>query len=543
MHGTKIIAAVLLMVASTRGTTQEYQHGAAEKLGEVRFATSCNEAAQREFNRAVALLHSFQFSRAIEGFNAVLGEDPTCAIAYWGIALSDWSNPFAAGVKLTGQLQLGRDNAERGRSLGAKTERERAYLTAVSKLYGDFESTPQQTRLHAYRDAMEGVAAKYPNDHEAQIFYALALAAAADPAEKTYADQLKAGAILEKLFKQEPTHPGLAHYIIHAYDVPALAGRAVIAARRYAEIAPDAPHALHMPSHTFTRLGYWQESIDSNVAAAAAARREGQTAEELHASDYETYAYLQTGQDQAAERIVRSLPEIVSRFDPKAALAGAAGPHAGFFALAAIPARYALERQDWQQAEELTVRETAFPYTDAMTWFARGLGAARLGHRGEADEAATALKRIQERLVKAHEAYWARHVEIQAIEVTAWSALAAGEKTEALRQMKSAAELEDGTEKSAVTPGPLFPARELLGAMFLEMNEPAKALQQFEATLRKEPLRFHALYGAAQAAQLIGNRESAQGYFRDLLKVCAKADKPGRVELEAAREALAVSKG
>ena len=278
---------------------------------------------------------------------------------------------------------------------GAKTDRERAYLAAVGKLYGDFENTPQQVRLLAYRDAMGEVAAKYPEDHEAQIFYALALAVAADPGDKTYADQLKAGAILEKLFAQEPTHPGLAHYIIHAYDVPALAGRALVAAQRYAEIAPDAPHALHMPSHTFTRLGYWQESIDSNVAAAAAARRQGQTAEELHASDYETYAYLQTGQDEAAARIVKSLPEMASRFDPKALLIGAGPPAAGYFALAAIPARYALERQDWQQAERLAQSETPFPYADAMTWFARGLGAARLGHAAAANEAATALRQIQ----------------------------------------------------------------------------------------------------------------------------------------------------
>jgi len=542
MHGIRIITAALLAAASTGGMSQEHQHGNTEKLGEVHFATSCAAAAPREFNRAVALLHSFQFSRAIAAFTAVLSDDPTCAIAYWGIALSDWGNPFAPGIKSTDQLQLGRDNAERGKSLGAKTQREQAYVAAVAKLYGDFADTPQPARLRAYRDAMEKVAAKYPNDHEAEIFYALALAAAADPADKTYADQLKAGAILEKLFKQEPTHPGLAHYIIHAYDVPPLADRALIAARRYAQIAPDAPHALHMPSHIFTRLGYWQESIDSNVAAVAAARRQGQTAEELHASDYETYAYLQTGQDRAAERIVKSLPEIASRFDPKAVLVGAGPPAAGFFALAAIPARYALERQDWQEAEDLRVRETAFPYADAMTWFARGLGAARLGHRAEADEAATALKRIQERLLTEHEPYWARQVEIQAIEVSAWSALAVGEKTEALRQMNGAAELEDGTEKSAVTPGPLSPARELLGAMFLEMNEPAKALEQFEATLQKEPRRFHALYGAAHAAQLIGNRQVAQEYFRELLKVCAKADKPGRVELEEAREALAASK-
>jgi hypothetical protein len=389
---------------------------------------------------------------------------------------------------------------------------------------------------------MGDVAAKYPEDHEAQIFYALALAAAEDPADKTYADRLKAGTILEKLFEEEPTHPGLAHYIIHAYDVPALAGRALIAARRYAEIAPDAPHALHMPSHTFTRLGYWQESIDSNVAAAAAARHQGQTAEELHASDYETYAYLQTGQDEAAAGIVSSLPEIASRFDPKTVLIGAGPPAAGYFALAAIPARYALERQDWQQAEGLALRETAFPYTDAMTWFARGLGAARLGHAAAANEAATALTRIQERLLKANELYWARQVEIQALAVTAWSALAAGKKEEALRQMESAAALEDGTEKSAVTPGPLFPARELLGEMLLEINEPTKALEQFEATLKKEPRRFRSLYGAAHAAQRIGSPNTSQRYFRELLRVCANADKPGRPELKEAREALAKQK-
>jgi hypothetical protein len=522
--------------------TQEHQHGNGEKLGAVHFATSCNEAAQREFNRAVALLHSFQFSRAIEGFNAVLGEDPTCAIAYWGIALSDWSNPFAPGTKDNGQSQLGRESAERGKSLGATTERERAYLAAVSKLYSNFESTPQRVRLLAYRDAMGNLAMKYPEDHEAQIFYALALSASADPADKIYAGRLKAGAILEKLFDEEPTHPGLAHYIIHTYDVPALARQALVAARRYAEIAPDAPHALHMPSHTFTRMGYWQESIDSNVAAAAAARREAQTAEELHASDYEMYAYLQTGQDEAAGRIVNSLPEIASRFDPNAVLSGAGGPSVGYFALAAIPARYALERQDWQQAAQLALRETPFPYTDAMTWFARGLGAARLGQVAAANESATALHQIRERLLKANEHYWSQQVEIQQLAVSAWAALAAGKKKNALRQMNSAAAMEDGTEKSAVTPGPLAPARELLGEMLLELNEPTHALEQFAATLKTEPRRFRALYGAAHAAQLIGSRDTSQRYFRELLKVCADADKPGRAELKEARDALAKQK-
>ncbi len=538
MVRARVIAGFVATLLAANGVAQEHQHGNDEKLGIVHFATSCNQAAQKEFDRAVALLHSFQFSKAIQGFNAALKSDPTCGIAYWGIALSQWSNPFAAGMKDRGQLQAGRESAERGKAAGAKTERERAYIGAVDKLYSDFEATPQQARLIAYRDAMEAVAAKYPEDHEAQIFYALSLAASEDPADKSYAARLKAGAILDRLFEEEPSHPGLAHYIIHTYDVPALAPRALSAARRYSEIAPDAPHALHMPSHTFTRTGYWQDSIDSNVAAAAAAKREGQTAEELHASDYQIYAYLQTGQDEAASRLLTSLPEMASRFDPKAVIGGAGGPSAGYFALAAIPARYALERQDWKQAAQLAPRETPFPYTEAMTWFARGLGASRLGQVQRTRESATALRQIRERLLAAAENYWARQVEIQELEVEAWAALAEDKKDEALRQMKRAAELEDGTEKSAVTPGPLAPARELMGEMLLEMNEPAQALEQFAATLIKEPERFRALYGAARAAQLSGNRSASQGYFRQLLKVCEHADKPGRPEILQAKTAI-----
>jgi hypothetical protein len=538
MVRVKPVVAMLLTLMASSSRAQEYRHGNGEKLGTVHFATSCDETAQKEFNRAVALLHSFQFSRAIEGFNAVRRKDPTCGIAYWGIALSDWSNPFAPGAKDKGQLQAGHESSERGKAVGAKTERERAYLAAVSELYSDYENTPQPTRFTAYRDAMEKVAAKYPEDHEAQIFYALAVAASEDPTEKTYIGRLKAGAILEKLFEEEPNHPGLAHYIIHAYDVPALAGRGLAAARRYSEIAPEAPHALHMPSHTFTRTGYWQESIDSNIAAAAAARRDGQTAEELHASDYEIYAYLQTGQVEAARRIVNSLPEIASRFDPKAVISGAGGPSVGYFALAAIPARNALELQDWRQAVQLTLRETPFPYTDAITWFARGLGAARLGQAAAANESAAALQQIRERLLKANENYWARQVEIQEVAVRAWAELAAGKKQDALRQMRLAAELEDGTEKSAVTPGPLAPARELLGEMLLEVKEPARALEQFEATLKMEPGRFRALYGAARAAQLSGNKDAVQRYFRELLNVCSHADKPGRSELTEAQQAI-----
>lgn len=527
---------VLALAASC--LAQDHQHRSGEKLGTVHFATSCNDVAQKEFDHAMALLHSFEFSRAIEEFNAVLGDDATCGIAYWGIALSDWSNPFAPGIKDKSQLQAGREAAGRGTAARAKTERERAYLAAVGKLYTDYESTPQRTRLIAYRDAMSEVVAKFPEDHEAQILYALAIAASEDPADKTYAGRLKAGAILETLFESEPTHPGLAHYIIHTYDVPPLARQALVAARRYSEIAPDAPHALHMPSHTFTRMGYWQESIDSNIAAAAAARRQGQTAEELHSSDYEIYAYLQTGQDVAARRILDSLPEMASRFDPQAVFSGAASPSVGYFALAAIPARYALERREWKQAAQLTPLATPFPHTEAMTWFARGMGAGHLKQTQVARDSVSALKDIRERLLKAGESYWAQQVEIQEFEVGAWAALADGKKQEALEQMKSAAQLEDGTEKSAVTPGPLAPARELLGEMFLEMKQPAQALEQFEATLTKEPGRFRALYGAGRAAQLSGKREASQKYFAELLKVCERMDKPGRPEIMEAQKAI-----
>ena len=532
----KLSIAVLSTLLASGSVAQGHPFGNGEKLGAVHFATSCSEAAQKDFNRAVALLHSFQFTGAIAGFHSALEEDATCGIAYWGIALSYWSNPFATGLKDRTQLLSGRQNADRGKALSAKTEREQAYIAAVGKLYADFENTPQRLRLLGYRDAMRDLAGKYPEDHEAQIFYALSLAASEDLSDKTYASRLEAGAILEKLFEAEPNHPGLAHYIIHTYDVPVLADRALVAARRYSVIAPDAPHALHMPSHTFTRTGFWQESINANIAATAAARREGQTAEELHGSDYEVYAFLQTGEDEAARRIVDSLPEIASRFDPKAILSGGGGPSVGYFALAAIPARYALERQDWKRASQLPVRETPYPYTDALTWFARGLGAARLGQVRTAIESAEALHQIHDRLVTASENYWARQVEIQGVSISAWAALAQGKKEDALRLMKSAADLEDATEKSAITPGPLAPARELLGEMWLQINQPENALEQFELTLKKEPGRFRALYGAARAAQFSGNGDASQKYYRELLRVCTNADKPERSEIAEIRQ-------
>jgi hypothetical protein len=347
---------------------------------------------------------------------------------------------------------------------------------------------------------------------------------------------LKAGAILEGLLVRQPDHPGLAHYIIHSYDIPPLADRALEAARRYAKIAPSAPHALHMPSHTFTRLGYWQESIDTNTASGESARRDGSVAEELHAMDYRTYAYLQTAQDRGARRMLDALPEVAARFDPEAVGSAAPGS-AGVFALAAIPARYALERGAWAEAARLEPHPSKFPYTEALTHFARAIGAARTGNTATARSSIEALQKIKQQLTQATERYWAEQAEIQLRSASAWLAFAERRQADALAEMRAAATLEDGTEKSAVTPGPLAPARELLGEMLLELRQPAQALAEFRATLKKEPNRFRSVYGAARAASLAGDRTAARRYDDQLLRICKQADTPYRAELADARGA------
>jgi hypothetical protein len=535
----------LAALAAVAGA-QEHEHAAPpladERLGTVHFTTSCRPQTRQPFDRAVALLHSFEFGRAIEAFEATAKTDPACAMTHWGVALAAWGNPFAAGQKAAAQLQRGRDEVAAAAGCATATGRERSYIAAVAELYREVERRDQTTRLVSYRDSMRALAAAYPDDMEASIFYALALAQAAPPTDKTYADLLAAGQVLERLFATYPEHPGLAHYIIHSYDVPPLAARALPAARRYARIAPSAPHALHMPSHTFTRLGYWQESIDANIASAAAAQRDGATAAELHATDYQVYAYLQSGQDAAAKRLVDSLPAIAARFD-EGAIGSAAPPVAGVFALAATPARWALERGDWAGAARLVPRAGRFPHTEAMTCFARALGAARSGDVAVARSAIGALQPLHERLVQAGESYWAVQVEIQSRAATAWLALAEGRRADALAAMRSAAELEDATEKNAITPGPLAPARELLGEMQLEIHEPVQALAEFEATLRREPGRFRALAGAARAAADAGDRATAAKYYRQLLDSCARGDSPGRPELEEARRVASAPSG
>jgi hypothetical protein len=525
-------AVVASLVPGTVLARQEHQHGGAEKLGTVKFATSCAPGAAPAFNRAMALLHSFEFMPAIEGFTAVSTTDPGCAIAYWGVAVSRWGNPFSAGLKTPAQLEAGRAAIDKAKAIGAKTERERAYIAAAERLYVDFEKVDQATRLRAYREAMAGVAAQYPDDPEASAFYAVALIAANDPTDRTYANLLKAGTILERLAPAQPDHPGFVHYIIHAYDVPPLAPKAVEAARLYSKIAPSAPHALHMPSHTFTRLGYWQDSIDTNIASASAAKREKAPAEELHAMDYQTYAYLQLAQDRAALGLVGALPEIQARFDPDK-MGSAAPGSAGVFALAAIPARYALERQAWGEAAALKVSPSKFAHADAMTWFARGLGAARSGNPAAAREAIDALQKLEVALAKAGETYWTEQVAIQRLGVTAWTALAEGRTEEALTVMREAAGREDRTEKAAVTPGPLAPARELLGYMLIAVKRPTDALAAFDITLAKEPNRYRALAGAVEAARQTGDPNAVKKYLEPMVALTAKADVPGRPEIAA----------
>lgn len=534
MTGSILLAAALTW--SVAG--QQHDHAGGGKLGTVHFPTSCTAPAQATFDRAVALLHSFDFGRAVDDFNAAIAADPGCAMAHWGIALSRWGNPFAAGIRPAAQVQQGRDAIARATAAGAKTERERGYVDAGSRLFADTDGRTQPARVAAYRDAMAALSARYPDDAEAAIFYALALAFAAGPEDKTFADQLKAGAILERLFAAQPDHPGLAHYIIHAYDVPPLAGRGLEAARRYARIAPAAPHALHMPSHTFTRVGYWQESIDANVAAANSARAVGATSEELHARDYQAYAYLQMGRDREAAQVVAALPEVASRFDPQK-VTGAAPPAAGFFALAAIPARYALERGAWTEASKLELYRGPLAWADAMTWFARAIGAARTADAATARGAVDALQRLQERLAAEGERYWAEQVEIQRRGASAWTAMAEGRTEAAIAEMRSAAEREDATEKNAITPGPLAPARELLGDLLVSLKQPAEALKEYERALVKEPNRFRTLFGAGHSAAQSGDRAKARQYFEQLVKVCAQADKPERPELVEARRFLA----
>ena len=529
-----ILTVIVAAPSAARQQPAQHEHATPERLGRVHFATSCAADVGPAFDRAVALLHSFSFSTARQAFEGVAAKDPGCAMALWGAAMTWWGNPFA-GLRSPKMLAEGQAVVQRALKTGNPTPRERDYINAVAELYKDYETVPQRNRTLAYERAMEQLHQRYPDDREAAAFYALSVNQTALLSDKTYSQQLKAAAILERLAATQPDHPGLAHYIIHAYDHPPLAPRAIDAARRYAKIAPSAPHALHMPSHTFTRVGAWQESIDANIASAEAAVRGGTFGEALHAMDYEAYAFLQTGRDAAAQRLIDESAKVVAKLDVNA-MGGAAPGVAGLYAAATIPARYAMERGAWGEAAALQPPQaTAYPYVDAVTRFARAVGAARSGKLDAARADAAELEALAAKLEAMKDGDWTEKVRIQHQVALAWIGFAGQNRDEAVAVLRKAADAEDATDKSAISPGPLAPARELLGEMLLELNRPAEALKEFEATLKKEPNRFRATYYAAQSAAKAGNAAAAQAHYRHLLEICKAGDAPGRPELEEAR--------
>jgi hypothetical protein len=528
--GVCVAFAALAAGPAAQQPQQHGEHAAPEKLGQVHFATSC-KGVQPAFDRAVALLHSFSFSAANKAFQDVAAKDPACAIAYWGQAMSQWTNPFG-GIKPPTVIANGKPVIEKGLTVGSPTPRERAYLAAVAELYKNADTVDHRTRITNYERAMEGLAKANPDDMEAQIFYALAANQTALPTDKTYAQQKKAIAILQPLYKKHPDHPGLAHYLIHANDAPALAPAGLDAAQRYASIAPSAPHALHMPSHTFTRVGYWKESVDTNIRSADAAMRDGTFAEALHAMDYEIYAYLQMGMDQKALAVRDEAPKVFARLDVNA-LGGAASGAGGLYATAAIPARYAMERSDWNAAAALATRTTSSPQADAVTHYARAIGAARAGKPDAASADLAQLETLRAKLADMKDASWAEQVRIQREVASAWVTYA--KHMDAFDQLRKAADAEDATDKAAVSPGPLAPAREQLAEMLLEHKQPAAALTEFEAVMKKEPRRFRATYGAAKAASLAGDKVKARTYFAELLAIAKTAEAPARPEITEAR--------
>ena len=531
-------AVVLMLISLASGGVQgapamQHPHETGQppqRLGDVEFRTSCSPALQADFNRAVALLHSFWFNASAAAFTGIAEKDPSCGMAWWGVAMSRWGNPFAP-ARPVAALEQGREAIAKARAAGAKTERERQYIEAAAALFTDFDKVDARTRTINYERAMERLYSANRDDLETATFYALAVNQTAVPTDKTYAQQLKAAAILEPIFQQHPDHPGAAHYLIHAYDHPPLAERALPAARRYAKVAPDAPHALHMPSHTFTRVGHWEDSIATNKASADAARKNNAPAEVLHAFDYQVYAYLQTAQDDAARKVMSDLKALVASVNTAEQYGQVA-----YYAEAAIPARIALERGAWADAAALQGRTTSMAFIDAITHFARAVGAARGGQVAPARADAERLAALRAALVEQKNDYWAQQVEIQHRAATAWIAFAEGRKDDAVRGMREAADIEDSTDKAAISPGPLAPAREMLGEMLLAMNRPAEALKELEAVMKKEPNRFRTLYQGGRAAAAAGNNTAATKYYRQLVEMCPKGD-ASRAELAEARKA------
>ena len=535
--GGPILVCLVLAIAPAPARGQdEHAHEAGDlgRVGRAHFPVTCSPALQGDFDRAVAVLHSFFYEESERQFAAIAARDPGCAMAWWGIAMSQW-HPLWEPPDSTA-LARGGAAIRRADSLGAGSDRERAYIAALAGFYRDWDHVDHRTRALDYEHAMERLHAHFPADTEAAIFYALALNATLPYGDKTYAQQLRAGAILEPIYARQPDHPGVAHYLIHSYDFPTLAPRALPMARHYAEIAPHVPHALHMPSHIFTRLGMWDESIRSNLAAAQAGREYSATHyggaayyDAVHAWDYLEYAYLQQARNREA-RAIRDSVTGLRRVSHQT--------HSFFYALTAVPARYALERHAWSEAAALELPSGwswgRYPWTEATTEFARGLGAARSGRREAARAAIARLAAIRDGIVSPALLDWSAQVEAQRHTVEAWLALADGHPAEALDGMRAAAALEDSTEKRPVTPGAVLPARELLGDMLLETHRPREALAAYQAVLREAPGRFNALAGASRAAVACGRRATARRYAAQLLALAREGD-GDRPEVAAAR--------
>ena len=510
-----------------------------DKLGTVHFPVSCRAPVQPLMERGVALLHHMTYSGARKVFEAAKAADPNCALAYWGIAMT-YIHPLWLDFPTKEQIRLGQDLVRSAKTRGKKTEREHAYIAALDAYYGKDMERNHRTRLGDFEKAWEKVYHEFPNDLEAASLYALAHMAMAKSTDKSYQKKKEAGAIAEKVLVKIPDHPGAHHYIIHAYDSPPLAYRALEVARNYGKLAPDVPHALHMPTHIFTRLGLWQESIDWNRRSADAAWRNkvnGRiTMHYPHALDYLAYAYLQQAQDEKAKAL---LDEVLSLLGPFYDL----NAESAAYALAAIPARYSLERQQWEAAAKLEPREpTSFPWGDrfaayeAVTHYARALGAARSGNPTVVQASIKELEKLHDIALK-KSAYWANQVEIQKTSAQAWLAFAQGKKSEALHLMQLAADIETSTDKSPTTPGEILPARELLGDMLLELDRSEEALQEYETELVRSPNRLNSIYGAGRAAEIAHDREKAKAYYMKLLEVASQADTQ-RPRLEQARRYL-----
>ncbi|MEW5756070.1 MAG: hypothetical protein AB1810_07175 [Pseudomonadota bacterium] len=544
MKLTRLIAGALALVFFVSMSAKGAQTHKPEKIGEVNFSVSCNMAAQNEFNRAMALFHSFWFDPAIASFSKVIQRDPDCGMAHWGIAFMSMGNPFAWPPSVAALEAASAAMAE-AQQVGANSERERDYIAALGVFFKDWQTTEHRVRAMGFEKAMEALAARYPQDIEAQILYALVLNVTALPTDKTFANQLKAASILEPLFKKYPNHPGIAHYLIHTYDYAELAERGLPAARTYAGIAPAVPHALHMPTHIFSRVGLWREMVASNRASYLAAKNEMQqttlgigTYDALHAMDYMMFGYLQQAQDKAARRLLNELAA-VRRVNVENFVAA--------YAFAAIPSRFALERGDWKQAAGLELAPAdltwnKFPQAEAVLVFARALGAARAGDAVAARRDVERLQVLKDVMTTSKLGYWAGQTDVQIMTVNAWIALAEHRHDEAVRLMRAAADAEEASDKHPVTPGNVLPSRELLAEMLLRLNQPAQAFTEFERSLKRDPNRFRGIYGAARAAEASGNRQAARSYYTKLQALTAERDTE-RIELAQAKAFLAKLKG